>query len=373
VVLILYRLDGLLFMPPRQKGTRMMAITPFDINSSPHNGFCGVPSATDLHNGMAIVRSDPRRIELTTFPPPLTKMSFALLREIEAGELTIGFAVAGPPSGQAVILLHGWPYDIHSYVEVAPLLAMAGYHVIIPYLRGYGTTRFLSNAAFRSGQQSALAVDIIALMDALAIERAIIAGYGCGARTAGIIAALWPRRCKALVVAGGYLINNTKSGQTPLPPEAELQWWHQFYFATERGQSGYEKYRQEFAKLMWRLASPEWAFSDTVFERSATALENPDHAAVIIHYFRWRLGLAEGEAKYEELEQRLALAPVITVPTIILEGDANGTPLHSAKSFDTRFLGKCRHRVITGGVGHNLPQEAPWPFAQAIIDVVGLS
>src|SRR5918911_1939869 len=295
--------------------------------------------------------------------------SFGSPKQIDAGTLNVGYAEAGPTDGPAVILLHGWPYDIHSYVDVAPLLAEAGYRAIVPYLRGYGTTRFLSSDTFRNGQQSVLALDIIALMDALKIEKAILAGYDWGARTANIIAALWPERSKALVSVSGYLIGSRESNKMPLPPKAELQWWYQFYFATERGRAGYEEYRHDFAKLIWQIASPKWAFDDATFDRSAAAFDNPDHVSIVIHNYRWRLGLAEGEPQYDELEQRLAAAPNITVPTITLEGDANGAPHPEASAYAGKFAGRYAHRVITGGVGHNLPQEAPGDFAQAIIDV----
>jgi pimeloyl-ACP methyl ester carboxylesterase len=306
-------------------------------------------------------------------PSPAVKpgahTAFAPLKQIDAGLLNVGYAEAGPVDGPAVVLLHGWPYDIYSYVDVAPLLASAGYRVIVPYLRGYGTTHFLSNETFRNGQPSALATDIIALMDALKIEKAIIAGYDWGARTADIMAALWPERCKALVSVSGYLIGSQEAGKMPLPPKAELQWWYQFYFATERGQLGYEKYRRDFAKLIWQIASPKWAFDDATFDRSAAAFENPDHVRIVIHNYRWRLGLAEGEPKYDELEKRLALAPVITVPTITMEGDANGAPHPDASAYAKKFSGKYEHRIIKGGIGHNLPQEAPHAFAEAVIDV----
>ena len=268
-----------------------------------------------------------------------------------------------------MILLHGWPYDIHSFVEVAPLLAVAGYRVIIPYLRGYGTTRFLASDTFRSGQPAAAAVDAIALMDALKIEKATLAGFDWGARTADIIAALWPERCKALVSVSGYLIGSQADGNLPLPPKVELQWWYQYYFATERGRAGYEKYRRDFAKLIWQLASPQWNFDDATFDRSAAAFDNPDHVAVAIHNYRWRLGLAAGEPKYDDIEKQLALSPTITVPAITLEGDANGAPHPDASAYAKKFSGKHEHRVIAGGIGHNLPQEAPHAFAEAIMDV----
>jgi pimeloyl-ACP methyl ester carboxylesterase len=300
-----------------------------------------------------------------------TNTSFDALKQIDAGVLNIGYAEDGPSDGPAVMLLHGWPYDIHSFVEVAPLLAKAGYRVIVPYLRGYGTTRFLSSDTLRNGQQSVLALDSIALMDALKIEKAILAGFDWGARSANIIAALWPERCKALVSVSGYLIGSQQAGKVPLPPKAELQWWYQYYFATERGRAGYDTYRHDFAKLIWQLASPKWDFDDATFERSAAAFDNPDHVSIVIHNYRWRLGVAEGEPQYDELEQRLAQGPDITVPTITLEGDANGAPHPDASSYAKKFLGKYSHRTITGGVGHNLPQEAPQAFAQAIVDVDG--
>jgi len=300
---------------------------------------------------------------------PGTHTSFASLKQIDAGVLNIGYAEAGPADGSPVILLHGWPYDIHSFVDVAPLLASAGYWVIVPYVRGYGTTRFLSDETFRNGQPSAVAVDTIALMDALKIEKATLAGFDWGARTADIIAALWPERCKALVSVSGYLIGSQESGKMPLPPKAELQWWYQFYFATERGRAGYDKYRRDFSRLIWQLASPKWNFDDATFDRSAASFDNPDHVAIVIHNYRWRLGLAEGEPKYGDLDKRLAAAPVITVPTITLEGDANGAPHPEPGSYAKMFSGKYSHRTITGGIGHNLPQEAPQAFAEAVIDV----
>jgi pimeloyl-ACP methyl ester carboxylesterase len=298
--------------------------------------------------------------------------TFGLLKHIDADVLNIAYAEAGPNDGRPTILLHGWPYDIHSYVDVAPLLASAGYRVIVPYLRGYGPTRFLSTDAFRNGQPSALAVDVIALMDALKIEKAILAGFDWGARTADIVAALWPERCKALVSVSGYLIGSRDAGKLPLPPKAELEWWYQFYFATERGRAGYDKYRRDFAKLIWQLASPRWSFDDATFDRSAASFNNSDHVAIVIHNYRWRLGLAEGEPKYENLEQQLAKGPVIKVPTITLEGDANGAPHPEPSAYAGKFSGKYLHRLVTGGIGHNLPQEAPQAFAQAVLDVAAL-
>jgi len=291
------------------------------------------------------------------------------LRSIEAGSLRIGYYEAGPADGAAVILLHGWPYDIHMFADVAPRLAAAGFRVVVPYLRGYGTTRFLAADTPRNGQQSAVAVDIAALMDALKIQTATIAGCDWGARTACIMAALWPERVKALVSVSGYLIGSQQAGKNPLPPEAELQWWYQYYFATERGRAGYERYRREFARLIWRTASPEWDFDEATFARSAAALDNPDHVAIVIHNYRWRLGLGDGEPQYAELEQRLAGAPVITVPTITLEGDANGAPHPDPSSYAEKFSGRHSHQTITGGIGHNLPQEAPAAFADAILEL----
>lgn len=297
------------------------------------------------------------------------RQSFDPLKQIDAGLLSIGYAETGPATGEAVILLHGWPYDIHTYGDVAPLLASKGYRVIVPYLRGYGTTRFLADKTMRNGQQSAVAADVIALMDALSIEQATIAGCDWGARTANIVAALWPERCKAMVSVSGYLIGNQQAGRVPLPPSAELQWWYQYYFATDRGRAGYEKYTRDFAKLIWRLASPRWNFDDATFERSAAAFNNPDHVAIVIHNYRWRLGLVEGEPQYDDLEKRLAQAPVVTVPTITLEGDANGAPHLEASAYAKMFSGRYSHRLITGGIGHNLPQEAPEAFAKAVVDV----
>jgi len=306
-------------------------------------------------------------------PPiePGTHTSFAPLNQIDAGLLNVGYAEAGPAGGPAVILLHGWPYDIYSFVDVAPLLASAGYRVIVPYLRGYGTTRFLSNEAFRNGQPAALAVDVTTLMDALKIQKAILAGFDWGARSADIVAALWPERCKALVSVSGYLIGSQEAGKRPLPPSAELQWWYQYYFATNRGQLGYSENRHDFNKLIWKLASPHWNFTDAAFDRTAASFHNPDHVGIVIHNYRWRLDLAKGESKYDELEKRLAKGPVITVPTITLEGDANGAPHPDANSYAKKFSGKYTHRVVTGGVGHNLPQEAPQAFAKAVVDVDG--
>ena len=300
---------------------------------------------------------------------PGSHTSFAALKQVDAGLLNVGYAEAGPAAGPPVILLHGWPYDIHSFVDVAPLLASAGHRVIVPYLRGYGTTRFVSSDTVRNGQQSVVAVDIVALMDALKIEKATLAGFDWGARTACIIAALWPERCKALVSVSGYLIGSQEAGKAPLPPKAELEWWYQFYFATERGRAGYDKYRHDFSKLIWQLASPKWNFDDATFDRTAASFDNPDHVAIVIHNYRWRLGLAEGETKYDDLEKRLAMAPAITVPTVTMEGDANGAPHPEPSAYAKKFSGRYSHRTIKGGIGHNLPQEAPQAFAEAVISV----
>jgi pimeloyl-ACP methyl ester carboxylesterase len=295
--------------------------------------------------------------------------SFGPLKQIDAGLLNVGYADEGPANGPVVILLHGWPYDIYSFVDVGPLLVAKGYRVIVPFIRGYGTTVFLSKETVRNGQQSVVAVDVIAFMDALKIDKAIIGGFDWGARTANIVASIWPERCKALVSVSGYLIGNQQAGKNPLPPVAELQWWYQFYFATERGEAGYDKYRHDFAKLIWKLASPKWNFDDATFNRTALSFENPDHVAIVLHNYRWRLGIAQGETKYDELEKRLAESPVITVPTITLEGDANGAPHPDPATYAKKFTGRYAHKTIGVGVGHNLPQEAPKAFADAIVEV----
>jgi pimeloyl-ACP methyl ester carboxylesterase len=291
------------------------------------------------------------------------------VKQIAAGVLDVGYTDVGPSDGPAVVLLHGWPYDIHTFADVWPRLAADGYRVIVPYLRGCGTTRFLSGETARNGQQSVLAVDTVALMDALGIEQAVLAGADWGARTADIVAALWPERCSGLVSVSGYLIGSQQAGELPLAPEAERQWWYQYYFATERGRAGYERYRREFARLIWQTASPQWDFDEATFERSAASLENPDHVAIVIDNYRWRIGLSNGEPQYDTLEQRLAAAPVINVPTITLEGDANGAPHPDPSSYAEKFRGPHSHRIIAGGIGHNLPQEAPDAFAQAVTDV----
>ncbi len=290
------------------------------------------------------------------------------INQVDAGELNVGFADLGPADGPVVLLLHGWPYDIHGYADAAPMLVDAGYRVLVPHLRGYGTTRFRSAGTLRNGQQSVLALDAIALLDTLEIRTAVVAGFDWGARTANILAALWPERCRAHVSVSGYLIGSRDANARPLPPSAELAWWYQFYFATERGRAGYEQYRDEFARLIWRTASPQWGFDDATFDRSAASFDNPDHVDIVIHNYRWRLGLADGAPELDDIERRLAQRPPITVPTITLEGDANGAPHPDAASYRSLFAGSYEHRVVTGGVGHALPQEAPRAFADAVID-----
>jgi pimeloyl-ACP methyl ester carboxylesterase len=344
--------------------------TPRDVNWR-RRYFVGAAAFAAVAAPFGIIGSATAQM-ITTRPPgakPGTHTSFGPLKQVNAGVLNVGYAEAGPADGPPVILLHGWPYDIYSFVDVTPLLASVGYRVIVPFVRGYGTTLFLSKDTFRNGQPSAVASDAIALMDALEIEKAILAGFDWGARSVNIVSALWPERCKATVSVSGYLIGSQEAGKMPLPPKAELEWWYQFYFATERGRLGYEKYRRDFSKLIWQTASPKWQFDDATFDRSAAAFDNPDHVAIVLHNYRWRLGLADGEAKYADLEKRLATFPVITVPTITLEGDANGAPHPDPSVYAKKFSGKYEHRTITGGIGHNLPQEAPQAFAQAVIDV----
>jgi pimeloyl-ACP methyl ester carboxylesterase len=312
--------------------------------------------------------------ELTANVPsvrPGSHRSFSDLKQIDAGLLNVGYAEAGPANGPAVILLHGWPYDIHSYVDVAPLLAANGHRVIVPYLRGYGSTRFLSSGTFRNAQQSAVGLDIIALMDALKIRKATIGGFDWGARTADVMAVLWPERCKGIVSVGGYLISSPAGNQTPLPPEAACAFWYQYYFATEVGKAGYAKYLAEFNKFIWHQASPKWNFDDATYNRSAASFNNPDHVDIVMHDYRWRLGLADGERKYDDLEKRLAALPVVTVPAITMEGDSNGAIHAPSTAYRNKFSGQYEYRLITGGVGHNLPQEAPQAFAQAVVDVSG--
>jgi pimeloyl-ACP methyl ester carboxylesterase len=294
------------------------------------------------------------------------------IRQIEAGQLDVGYVEAGPSDGSAVLLLHGWPYDVHSFAGATPLLVARGNRVIVPYLRGYGTTRFLSGDTMRNGEQAALAFDALALLDALDIDRAVVAGFDWGARTAGIVAALWPERCTGLVAVSGYLIGSQAAGKLPLPPAAELQWWYQFYFATERGRAGYEKHRREFSRLIWQTASPKWGFDAETFDRTAASFDNPDHVDIVVHNYRWRLGLAEGEAHYGDVEKRLAEAPNITVPAITMEGDANGAPHPDPSAYAAKFHGPYTHRTLEGGIGHNLPQEAPEAFADAVLEVGGM-
>jgi pimeloyl-ACP methyl ester carboxylesterase len=319
----------------------------------------GTAVAALATGGLVFGRSALAQTKAGPFPP---------LRQVDAGLLKVGYVEMGPVDAPVVVLLHGWPYDIHSYEQVAPRLAAAGLRVLVPFLRGYGTTRFLSTDEFRNGQPAALAADVLAFMDALGIDKVIIAGFDWGARTANIVAALWPERVKAMVSVSGYLIGNREAGKLPLPPKAELEWWYQYYFATERGRAGYEKYRRDFAKLIWQLASPQWRFDDPTFDRSATAFDNPDHVAIVIHNYRWRLGLADGDARYDAYEKQLAVGPAIKVPTITLEGDANGAPHPAPSAYAGKFIGPYSHRLVSGGIGHNLPQEAPHAFAQAVID-----
>ena len=299
--------------------------------------------------------------------------SYGPLKQINAGLLNVGYAESGPADGPAVVLLHGWPYDIYSYVDVSAILAAKGYRVIVPFLRGYGTTRFLAGETMRNAQQSAVALDIIALMDALKIQTATVGGFDWGARTADVMASLWPERCKAIVSVGGYLISTPEGNQVPWPPEPAFLFWYQYYFATPVGKAGYAKYVNEFNKFIWHQASPKWSFDDATYGRTAASFKNPDHVDIVMHDYRWRLGLAEGEHKYDDLEKRLAALAPITVPTITMEGDSNGAIHAPGTAYRNKFSGKYDYRLITGGVGHNLPQEAPQAFAQAVIDVTGFA
>jgi pimeloyl-ACP methyl ester carboxylesterase len=340
----------------------------------PRRGFLGAAAATLAAAQLTLSQAAQAQSAITkaaALPAskPGSHTSFAPLKQIQAGVLNVGYAEAGPANGPVALLLHGWPYDIYAFVDVAPLLASRGYRVIMPYLRGNGTTTFLSPDTMRNGQPSAIAADMIALMDALKIQTAVVAGFDWGARTADIMAALWPDRCRGLVSVSGYLIGSQAAGKLPLPPEAELQWWYQFYFATDRGAAGYQKYTHDFAKLIWKLASPKWDFDDATFNRSATAFDNPDHVAITIHNYRWRQDLVKGEPKFDDLEKRLATAPTISIPTITMEGDANGAPHPKPSAYASKFTGRYEHRDLTGGIGHNLPQEAPVAFAQAVLDV----
>ena len=298
---------------------------------------------------------------------------FQHTKKIRARLLDVGYAEVGPKTGKPVILLHGWPYDILSFEKSSELLAAKGYRVLVPYLRGYGTTTFVSPKTVRNGQQSAVALDIIAFMDALKLDKAIVGGFDWGARTADIMAALWPERVSALVAVSGYLIGSPKANENPLPPNAELLWWYQYYFATERGYNGYKANTEAFNKLIWKTASPKWSFDAETYQRSAQSFENPDHVAIVIHNYRWRLGLAPGEKRYDELEARLAKSPDITVPTVTLEGDANGAAFPPPQNYASKYKGPYKHHTLTGGIGHNLPQEAPKEFADAIIEADLLS
>jgi pimeloyl-ACP methyl ester carboxylesterase len=319
----------------------------------------------------ALLGSATAKAQVPQRPRPAAPVpkAFETIKQVAAGVLDIGYVEMGSANGPAVLLFHGWPYDLHSFVEVAPLLVAQGYRVIIPHLRGYGSTMFRSEATPRNAQQAALAADGIALMDALKIETAIVAGFDWGARTADIMAVLWPQRCKALVSVSGYLIGSQAGNVAPLPPKQELQWWYQFYFATERGKAGYAANTNAFNRQIWELASPQWAFDDTTYARSAASFANPDHVAIVIHNYRWRLGLAQGERQYDAVEAKLATAPPVTIPAITMEGDANGAPHPDPSRYRAKFTGPYEHRTIAGGIGHNLPQEAPLAFAKAIIDV----
>lgn len=324
------------------------------------------PTRRDLLGAAIIAAATPLG---PAFASPAATQTIPPLKTVRTDLLEIAYAEYGPAAGPAMVLLHGWPYDIHAFEAVAPALAAKDYRVIVPYLRGYGATRFLAADTKRNGQPGALAADTLAMMDALGIRRAILGGFDWGARTCDIVAALWPERVRGLVAVSGYLIGSQATGQNPLPPAAELQWWYQFYFATERGRAGYAKYRKDFSKLIWRIASPKWAFDDATFDRSAAAFDNADHVEVVVHNYRWRLGLAEGEARYDAVEQQLARAPVIAVPAITMEGDANGAPHPDPTAYAAKFTGRYEHRLIDGGIGHNLPQEAPTAFVQAMLDV----
>jgi len=347
-----------------------MSKTSCEIINPDRRGFlCGAAAiATSFIGGIAHAQSGPalRRAALSGLSP------FGSIKQIDAGALSIGYVEMGPASGVPVLLFHGWPYDIHAFAEVAPILAAKGCRVIVPHLRGHGTTVFRSEAAPRNAQQAALAADGIALMDTLGIKQAVVAGFDWGARTADIMAVLWPERCKALVSVSGYLIGSPAGNAKPLPPTQELQWWYQFYFATERGKAGYAANTSAFNKQIWQLASPKWAFDDATFERSAASFVNPDHVAIVIHNYRWRLGLADGERQYDEAEARLAVGPAVRIPAITMEGDANGAPHPQPDMYRAKFTGPYAHRLITGGIGHNLPQEAPSAFAQAVLDAVKL-
>lgn len=311
----------------------------------------------------------PKQAANATAVPPGTDAPFDAVKQVNAGLLDMGYVEAGPANGPPVLLLHGWPYDIHSYADVAPLLAAAGYRVIVPYLRGFGSTRFLAPETFRNAQQSAVALDIIALMDALKIEKAVIGGFDWGSRTAAILAALWPERCRALVAVSGYLITNLKANLQPLPPQVEAGWWYQYYFATERGRQGYSENRREFNRLIWKSASPKWDFDDATFDRTAKSFDNPDHVSIVIHNYRWRLSLAYGEPRYDDLERKLAGSPAVSVPTVTIASDFDGPAIDGAP-YRKKFTGKYAHRILKG-IGHNVPQEAPRAFADAVLEAAG--
>jgi pimeloyl-ACP methyl ester carboxylesterase len=352
----------------------MDAIRPSEAIDQHRRRFLSAAASTLATAPLAMIGSaaaQPSRAKPVDVPAikPGTNTSFASLKQISAGVLNVGYAEAGPAECPAVVLLHGWPYDIHSYVDVAPMLASAGYHVIVPYVRGCGTTRFLADATVRNGQQGAVAADVIDLMDALKIDKAILGGFDWGARSADIVAALWPERCKALVSVSGYLVTSQAASANPLPPSAEFPWWYLFYFSTERGKAGYAKYTKDFNRLIWKLASPRWAFDDATYERTAKAFENPDFVQISLQHYRWYMRLAQGESKYDELEAKIGTFPTISLPTITLEGDANGAPHPDPSIYAKKYVGKYEHRTITGGIGHNLPQEAPEAFAQSVIDV----
>jgi pimeloyl-ACP methyl ester carboxylesterase len=338
-------------------------------------GTTAMAVAVSQLGALGIARSQARAVDEATVSPGRVSKHTTFsspLRQVSAGPLSVGYIDEGPATGPVVVLLHGWPYDIHSFLDVTPALTSAGFRVIVPYVRGFGTTRFLSESTIRNGQRAVTALDVIELMNALKIERATLAGFDWGARAADIVAALWPERCRGLVSVSGYLIGSQAAGRVPLPPELEYQWWYQFYLATERGKEGYDRNRRAFSKLIWCLASPKWNFDDATFDRSAAALDNPDHVAIVVHNYRWRLGIADGERQYDDLERRLAAAPSIGVPTITLEGDANGAPHPPPESYAGKFTGRYAHRTVGGGTGHNLPQEAPEAFSRAVIDVDAL-
>jgi pimeloyl-ACP methyl ester carboxylesterase len=336
-------------------------------------GTAAVTVAAAQFGILGSAKAQPSKSNPPTVPPTKlgTNTSFASVKQIDAGLLNVGYVEAGPADGPAVVLLHGWPYDIHSYVDVTPLLASAGFRVLVPYLRGYGTTRFLSSETFRNGQQSVVALDIIALMDALNIKKATIAGFDWGARTADIMAALWPERCKAVVSVSGYLITNIDANRKPLPPQGELGWWYQYYFSTERGKLGYSEYRHDFNKLIWQIVSPKWKFDDATFDRTAASFNNPDHVDIVIHNYRWRLGIAKGESKYDDLEQKLFAGPVISVPAITIASDFDGAAADGT-AYAKKFSGKYSHKIFKG-IGHDVPQEAPQAFAKAVVEVAGYS